>query len=350
MEKYTLPKGEDYCLHCGLCVPYCKRKKTEDNSSLCKDCSLCYSICPRLHPPLSGKSSGLILGPYQKIRQVRTIKRPNGVQDSGIVTLLVKHLLKKGWIDAALLTRRNENWLPEPFLATKPEEVEQAAGTKFTVAPTLSCFKQGSSIFKRLAVVGLPCQLAALHNLNKMVKIFPEIERVAFTIGLFCMNSFIYSSPFDRGIKEVIEADFGIPIKEVRKMEIQRGKLRVYSHQLKAPVVKSVKPYGNLTWPICRICGDFTCTCADISVGSAGSEPYANTVIVRTDQGRNIIGELVDEGLIEAQDSVDLSEVKRLAAFKVSRIQKLSPDEVSFLKKQTVRGNWLNHRDKYRNG
>ena len=151
-------------------------------------------------------------------------------------------------------------------------------------------------------------------------------------------------------MKDLIEQDLGIPIKEVKKIEIQRGKLRVHSSNSREPVIRSVKTYGDLIWPICLSCDDYTCTCADISVGSVGSEDHANTVFIRTEKGNRVIRELIHEGLVEAEELKDLAEIKRLAEFKRNRRHKLGQEERKYLEKQTVRGNWLKHEDKYRKG
>jgi coenzyme F420 hydrogenase subunit beta len=346
MGKFQLSDGKDYCVHCGLCIPFCERSANREDSSVCKDCLLCYSVCPRVRRRFFDGTDESPLGSYEKIWKVKSVEKPKGVQDTGFVTILVKHLLKTGRADAVLLTRRDRDWHPEPFLATEVHEAERASGTKFTVSPALSLLKEGTSQFTKLAIVGLPCQLAALQNFLRSEKGSSSKAKVVITIGLFCMNSFIYGGPSSKGMKDVIEHDLGIPIEKVEKMEIRKGKLRIYSSGSVEPVVRNVKEYGDLIWPICLSCVDFTGVISDISVGSVGSEDYTNTVIVRTDKGSGIFKELIKKGFIEAEELEDPSEIKRLAGFKRSRRDKLSPEEKKFLNKQTVRGNFLKGLDR----
>jgi coenzyme F420-reducing hydrogenase beta subunit len=346
MEKFRIPKGQHYCLHCGLCLPYCKRREEGAGPSLCKECLFCYSVCPRLHPPSTENPREMLLGTCQKIWHVRSIERPKSAQNAGIVTLMVKYLLEEGVADAALLTGRHEDWFPEPFLATKLQEVEQASGTKYSVTPALSCLKEGISRFTRLAVVGLPCQMAALKNFYGKRGECLHNTKVVFTIGLFCMNSFVHGAPFPKGMKNFIEEDLGIPIEEVNKIEILKGKVRVYSSKSTEPLIRNVRAMGDLIWPVCLACADFTCSFSDVSVGSVGSEDSANTVITRTDEGNRILEELIRKGQIEAESMKDPSEIKRIAEFKKSRKDKLSPDEIKFLHKTTVLGNWLRYLDR----
>jgi F420H2 dehydrogenase subunit F len=342
IERFRVPPGQNYCLHCGLCLPVCRRLQEKGDRSLCKECLLCYSTCPRLHPPEIEASADGLVGSYRKIWQVKSVERPKGAQDAGIVTLLIRHLLEDSEVDAALLIGRDREWHPEPVLVARREEADKAAGTKFTVATGLSGLKEGVSRFKRLALVGLPCQLAALHNLYRKGKGYPQGGKVVFTIGLFCMTSFIYGAPFPKGLKDVIEQELGTSIDRVDKIEITKGKLRVFLSGATEPVVRGLKVLGDVTWPTCLGCGDYTALFADLSVGSVGSEENTNTVIVRTDAGSRVFDRLLKKGWIRAEELGDLTELKRVAELKKNRRDKLSPGERDFLGKGTVLGNWLN--------
>jgi len=341
-EKFHLAEGETYCLHCGLCIPFCRRLDTGGAASLCKDCLLCYSVCPRMRSRSRDLvAGGSPMGNFQEVLQVKSVESPIGAQDSGITTLVAKHLLQRGYVEAVLLTRRRTDWSPEPFLATRPEEVEQASGTKYTVSPALSLFREGISQFRRLAVVGLPCQVEAIRNFLSRKKGLLEEWEVIFTIGLFCMNSFMYG-----GMKHALEKEVGIPIEDIRRFEITKGKLRIYHSGCREPVVRNVKEFEHLIWPVCLACTDFTSVFSDISVGSVGSEDHANTVIIRSNEGRRVLDELKEEGLVEIKGLKELSSIQRMANFKAMRSRNLGQDEKRFLSKTTVLGNCLSYRSR----
>jgi len=160
------------------------------------------------------------------------------------------------------------------------------------------------------------------------------------------MNSFTYGTFSEKGMRHIIEEDFGIPIKMVTKIQIRKGKCRIYSSVSVEPIVKSLKVFEHVIWPICLSCDDFTCYSSDISVGSIGSENSANTVIVRTAAGEQIFNQFRKTGLIAAAELKDLSEINRIAAIKKKRKNGLSSHELTFLKKQTILGNW--HRYLYK--
>ncbi len=333
--------SESYCLHCGFCFPGCKRLIEGKGASECKNCLMCYSVCPRLHPSTeSQRIEKLPFGRYIKILSVKCVEKQKNVQNSGVVTLLVKYLLNEGWAEAALLTGRRKDWTPEPFWAKRPEDAEKASGSKYSISPASSYLRQGFNRFDRFAIVGLPCQVAAVHNFQRLKKNVSTKEREIFTIGLFCMNSFIHE-----GFRSIIESEMKIPMEKVKKIEIRKGKVQVFSSASQKAVVGRLKMFENVIWPVCVACTDFTALLADISIGSVGTEDNENTVIVRTDKANQLINELIKKGLIETRELQDLAEIKKIVKINHQRRDKLNINQKKLLGKKTVLGNWLNRLD-----
>jgi len=343
MLKFELLEDQNYCQHCDICGSYCQQSIQRYNAALCKECRLCFSICPQFRPPsFRQQDSDLDLGHFQKVWAVKSFERPLGSQDSGFVTILVKNLLRESIIDAALLTSRNKLWVPKPFLASTPEQAEKASGSKFTICPSLSLLGQALDRFGRLAIVGLPCQISALRNYLNTRRGQEHRQSIILTIGLFCMNSFQYRNPLGTGMMDLLEKELPISIGEIDKIEIKKGKLRIYSSSYKAIAIRDIKDFQTAVWPICLGCVDFTSLGADISVGSVGAlEEHTNTVIARTEQARFLVEKLRANGMIEVREMDDLSEIKKIARFKRKRGEALSQEAKAFLRKQLPRGKWL---------
>jgi coenzyme F420 hydrogenase subunit beta len=89
-------------------------------------------------------------------------------------------------------------------------------------------------------------------------------------------------------------------------MDINKGKFFVYTingDELNIPI----KEISNLAREDCEICYDLTSESADISIGSIGSPSGWNTVLIRTEKGKELYGELIKNNLIESKP---ISEVK----------------------------------------
>ena len=71
------------------------------------------------------------------------------------------------------------------------EDILSTAGTKYVNNPNLQLLNQKELINKKIAVVGVPCQMQALLKSEIYNIGFPSIE---YRIGIFCMESFSYES------------------------------------------------------------------------------------------------------------------------------------------------------------
>ena len=88
-------------------------------------------------------------------------------------------------------------------------------------------------------------------------------------------------------------------------MDISGGKFIIYldsGEDLRVPL-KEVKSYARHN---CHFCEDLTCDCADISVGSIGSQGGWSTVITRTKLGEKIYKDVIKAGLIESKSLKDV--------------------------------------------
>ncbi len=313
-EPVTVIFNSKICSGCGLCAGICPvnclhiyngfGKIDEDK---CIHCGLCYFICPRTYLPerllnMTQEGTSEIkeyskIGHFLEAYSARTkIKEISDIcQDGGISSTCLHYLFDNNEIDYALGAKMsNTLWRPEPILLKSKEEIISTAGTKYVNNPNLQLLNQNELANKKIAVVGVPCQMQALLK-SKIYNIgFPSLTNIEYKIGIFCMESFSYES-----LLKICEK-LNVDINDAKKMDINKGKFFVYTNkgdELNIPI----KEISHLGREDCEICYDLTSESADISIGSIGSPSGWNTVLIRTEKGKKLYEKLISKNLIESK-------------------------------------------------
>jgi len=219
-------------------------------------------------------------------------------QDGGIVSAAFIYGLENNLLDGVIVADKGKEFKPEPKVATTPEEVIEAAGTKYTVCPNISLLKSAVREHgcDRIGVVGTPCQIISTKKAIKYpVGLRHVTDKIALTIGIFCMENFPYN-----GMKTVVEELCGARLEDVVKVDIGKGKFWVYTKwgETKSVKLKETHPYEQMA---CHVCIDYTAELADISTGSVGSPDGWSSVFLRTKRGEDIINKMIDEGYLETK-------------------------------------------------
>ena len=119
-------------------------------------------------------------------------------------------------------------------------------------------------------------------------------RRLALTIGLLC------SKTFDDAIfEELFAAKYNIQRQDIAKMNI-KGVFQIWMKDGSYQEVP-LKEAHAYTRSGCEQCPDFAAQHADLSTGGIGAFADWTLVIVRTDQGRELVASLVAQGLIETK-------------------------------------------------
>ncbi|MHA1726917.1 MAG: Coenzyme F420 hydrogenase/dehydrogenase, beta subunit C-terminal domain [Promethearchaeota archaeon] len=327
------------CSGCAMCTSTCPMNcldmlngsgKFEESS--CIHCGLCYLVCPRTFFPIDVLNMTMsetdeftnypIIGNYLEIHTART--KINDIakkcQDGGISSTILYYLFEKGMITLAIGTKMsNTLWKPEPVILNQKEDVLLTLGTKYVNNHSLKKLKEINGTENSIAVVGVPCMMQALLKSQIYDINIPFIKNIKYRIGIFCMESFSYQSLLE--ICKKLEVD----INQVRKMDINKGKFFMYTKngENKSIPIKEISPLAREE---CEVCPDLTSEAADISVGSIGSAPGFNTVIIRTQKGKKLYDELIENDFIESQkfenNSPNLSLLFRIANSKKNRCKK----------------------------
>lgn len=322
LERQVINRG--ICSGCGACVSACPEDAIEIESyprlsGKCTNCGYCLLHCPR-NPEENIDVFAFkmwdILGFIKSSLAIRAKKKAAGVQDGGFVTLLLEHLLERQVIDAAIVTGVEERhpWRAKPLLATSPEELYSSTGSKYTNSGCLQLLKKAKEKgYKRIAVVGLPCQIEGLLKLyTSPNEDLGYCKIIALSIGLFCKGNFYY-----KGIEKVIGKRTSL--EDVVKLDIKGKYFRVETRRGSYSI--PLKELLRFKREGCRYCSDFTSKLSDFSVGSLGSPGGYSTVFVRSTRAERMLNQLLSEDLVEARpiDGDNMKLIEKLAKSKVKQ-------------------------------
>jgi coenzyme F420 hydrogenase subunit beta len=309
LQEMVLNTG--LCTGCGACIDLCPYFRSyRGKTAILFPCTLtqgrCFAFCPKVEVDLDDLSQKFFgrpyddnsLGSYLTImisRAGKKIKRA-GFQAGGTVSSLTLFALKKGYLDGAVLTDRDE-LLPVPRFVIEPEDVLKCASSKYTAAPTLSALNRAiSKGFRKIGIVATPCQALAITLMrSNPLKDNDFIDPIGLVIGIFCtwamdfraFEGFLSARVNISGIKKI---DIPPPPAEVMEIFMKRGK----------KITIPLDEVRELILEGCSYCIDMTAEFSDISVGVLEGHPDMNTLIVRTERGQEIVDKAIQEGYIMA--------------------------------------------------
>ena len=252
------------------------------------------------------------IGSYKNIcicqsKDEKIIKKSSS---GGFVTSSLIYALKNKIIDAAIVVGMNKEkpWKYKVTLAKKQEDIISAAGSKYTIIPLNEFLKIANNNQKlNLAMVGLPCHITAIRQLQKK----GLYKNIKLLIGLFCG----YNMPF-RATEFLIKKSKikhnqiktleyrgnnypgGFLIKTKQKLKFLPKKYQQYpeghttiSNQKHYFLPKGYYDFLNLMFVPkgCLRCKDYTSELADISVGDAWNWDNSSLVLPRTELGNRLM-------------------------------------------------------------
>ncbi len=242
-----------------------------------------------------------------------------GVQDGGFVSALLIDLLERGEIDGALVAKPSERepWKGVAHLAQTREEVIACAGSFYNQTLALGHLdlkKYDLPPQPHIALVGTPCEVQGLRAMQQRPFYWgaSKVDAVVLTIALLCTKSFDYEGLMLREI----QAQRGISLLDIDKIDIIRGKLYLYDDNGATLLEEPIRDFHGAALKGCDECADFLGVAADISVGSVGSADGFSSVLVWTEAGQRAfqtvaprleIRELDKPQAIEKLDALDKS-------------------------------------------
>ena len=279
------------CTDCGV-------SRTDDPKRCGRACQFIRPDYPSLERQSHGRSRksaaeheahfGVLQGMHKAALKMPSV----GAQWTGITTRLAERLLETDTVDAVLTVKPDpaDKWKPEPVLITRAEDMAQCRGMRMGYAPLLSLLEPAiRGGVKRLAVIGIPCQVYALRALEREL----GLEQL-YVIGTPCSDN-TTTENFHRFLS-LLEADPDrITYLEFRadyhvELRYDDGRHRTIPF-LQLPLSDLPADFFPLT---CKTCVDYTNTLSDITVGYMGGEGE-QWLLVRNARGQQMLNLLGDE-------------------------------------------------------
>ena len=308
LTEATLPPmreapHRDLCTDCGI-----------SRSSEPKRCGrACQFIAPdypalesRVHGRARdpGRTDETFFGPFQRMLRASLSPPKAGAQWTGITTRIAERLLEIGAVDAVLTMRPDEAdaWKPVPVLVTRVEDMAGCRGMRMGYAPLLALLEPAIARgYRRLAVIGIPCQVYALRALEQEL----GFERL-YVIGTPCSDN--TTTEKFHAFLDLVGDQLSVAPSTITYLEFRadyRVELRFADGStklipfLQLPISKLPSDFFPLT---CRTCVDYTNVLADITVGYMGGQGE-QWLLVRNDRGAELLGLLGDEVRVSSPGS-----------------------------------------------
>ncbi|MCS6922298.1 MAG: Coenzyme F420 hydrogenase/dehydrogenase, beta subunit C-terminal domain, partial [Elioraea sp.] len=231
-------------------------------------------------------------GVFLRLVRARLRSPRPGAQWTGIATRLAERLLETGMVEAVLTVAPDpeDRWRPVPVLVTRPEGMAACRGMRMGYAPLLALLEPAlASGYRRLAVIGIPCQVYALRALERRL----GLERL-YVIGTPCSDN-TTTENFHRFLALLDENPASVTYLEFRAdmlVELRHadGRVRTIPFVM-LPIADLPPDFFPLT---CRTCVDYVNALADLVVGYMGGEGR-QWLIVRNARGEKLLSLLSDE-------------------------------------------------------
>lgn len=288
-----------------LAEPAHRRMCTDCGISRSSDPHRCGRACQFIEPDYEGlerrvhgrtrdpaRTDETHFGPLRRMLQA-SLRRPlDGAQWSGITTRIAERLLETGAVDAVLTMGSDpaDRWRPVPVLVTKAADLAACRGMRMGYAPLLSLLEPARAAgHRRLAVIGIPCQVYALRALEAELG-FDKL----YVIGTPCSDN-TTTERFHEFLALLTDRPETITYLEFRadyhvEIRFADGSRRAVPF-LQLPLSQLPSDFFPLT---CRTCVDYTNVLADLTVGYMGGRGE-QWLLVRNDRGEELVSLLGDE-------------------------------------------------------
>jgi coenzyme F420 hydrogenase subunit beta len=281
----------DLCTDCGI-------SRSSDPKRCGAACQFIKPDYPALETRVHGRARDpkrpdeIHFGPFRHMMRA-SLKQPiQGAQWTGIASRIAERLLETKAVDAVLTMAPdpNDRWRPVPVLVTKAEGMAQCRGMRMGYAPLLALLEPAKARgYKRLAIIGIPCQVYALRALEEQF----GFERL-YVIGTPCSDN-TTTQRFHDFLALLSDDPDTITYLEFRsdyhvELRFTDGRVKIIPF-LKLPISQLPGDFFPLT---CRTCVDYTNVLADITVGYMGGQGE-QWLLVRNERGEELLGLLGDE-------------------------------------------------------
>ncbi len=334
----------DLCTRCGTCVGICPVEtlacqdgRVVDAGHGCVQCGMCSAVCPGKEFPMNEWSeklfqkpydTGRLFGSYQGIYTVSSHDAAVRAEGSsgGIVTQMLLSLLEWHKIEGAVVVGEKENDPSGfvPFIATSTEQIRKAAQSKYVVLPVNQVIREIKESGKKIAYVGLPCQIQGMRK--AMAENAWLAEQIVVLISLFCGFN------MEEEATEYLISKSKIPKSKIAILRYRHRRGKQTGFYIKGTndreffINKHGYTFMNLLFSPkrCWQCYDYSGEFADLSVGDAWEKGSGfSRVIVRTQTGSEIVKMLESREVVKTEpckEDVIVKTQKKVVTYKKQQI------------------------------
>lgn len=224
-------------------------------------------------------------------------------EHGGAVTAILQSALKTNRVDGVVVVKAKDGDRFDgiPVLITNPEELTQTAGALHSSSPNIPHFiteyLDGGRTMK-LAVVGKPCDIRAIIELQKREQIHKEN---LILIGLNCSGTFPSAQA-----KEMFSIKFGVDPTQVIKEDIENGKVTIFLEDgsSKSQSLSELEEDGYGRRENCRRCEVKIPRMADLACGKWGAEEHKDSTFIEvcSEKGKALLNEALEVGFINVKE------------------------------------------------
>lgn len=301
-----------------------------------KDVELVQAVCPGIkleHDPHTDLSHP-IWGPVERVRtgQATDAQIHREGSSGGVVSALAVYLLESRQVDfvAQIAVANGDPLSNEVQMSRTRDDVLRAAGSRYAPAAPLVRLEEFLSTGQRFALVGKPCDVAAVRNLGR---VDPRVGRqIPFLLSFMCAGV-----PSIKGTYELL-SQLGMEAGRLKSFRYRGdgwpGMARAVGLDGQVAAMDYAKSWGTILNRHlqfrCKICPDGTgefadVVCADAWYGRDGYPDFEeragrSLLLSRTAVGESLVKEAARAGAIEVED-LAIAEIDRMQPYQLNRKQ-----------------------------
>lgn len=318
-ELWELNKivDEGICAKCGVCSIVCPNQEIifDDYPYVTIDCprkghGSCIDVCPRM-----STGSHLIRSELDLKEEYYSTPLFEG-NSNKVINYILEKLVDEKKVDGAIFVG-NYKWKPVSMIVTDKDGLNDTSKEQYAISALDAINEAAFMGLEKIVVVGLPCQIAGLRNVqNYELKnghdlevnaggITARLPKIEYLISIFCKEKYEHEEMLNVLNKK------GISIDDVQNFELTEHKIIVTANDEKVDIFyDEINPSTG-----CFMCKDFEGELADISIGDTGSGENESTVIIRTEKGCEV------KKYLELNEGINFEDLQRLKQVKIDRFQ-----------------------------
>lgn len=341
MNKLEKVLSSNMCTGCGICVSSPEEMRIDEQgfarpvNQIFDDISL--RSCPGIGiEQMNHSNYDLSWGPVISSQvgfSTDPMIRKMG-SSGGVLTSLLYMCLNENIVDAVIQTGASEAnpVANETRIVTNKEELILNAGSRYAPSSPLSVIRQVKGDGKKYAIVGKPCDVAAIRMAMRVDQSL--IDQFPVLLSFMCAGV-----PSEHAAKKIIQ-HLGLKYEDVSEFRYRGdgwpGLTKAVTKDGKIKTMVYNDSWGGILnkqlQARCKVCADGTGELADIVCADAWYESYngypkfeekegRSLLLVRTSHGEKLIKKMIQLDYIDGVESYGIENLKKIQPYQYVRKQ-----------------------------